>query len=433
MYEITCDVAIIGAGPAGLSAAVAAKKEGAERVLLIERDESVGGILQQCIHPGFGLTYFKEELTGPEYAGRFGDEAEKLGAEVLLNSMVLEVVPEEKAVYCVNSQYGMTRVKAGSIILAMGCREKTRAGIQIPGTRPAGVYTAGAAQRLMNRQNAMVGREVVILGSGDIGMIMARRMSLEGAHVKAVVEIMDFLAGLTRNKVQCLDDFNIPLKLSHTVTRIVGNERVEGVYVAAVDESKKPISETEEFIPCDTLLLSVGLLPENELTRQAGIEMNPITNGPSVNQYMQTSVPGIFACGNVVHVNDLVDNVTTESMQAGACAARYAALWKAGVAQGEMTGERNFVKAVPGSNVRYLCPQSICLDGSLKRNSENETVRLFFRVLAPDTGVKISAKCGEKEIKAKKALRVNPGEMEFIEIPLNLVTGDVTVEIVKEA
>lgn len=433
MYEITCDVAIIGAGPAGLSAAVAAKKEGAERVLLIERDESVGGILQQCIHPGFGLTYFKEELTGPEYAGRFEDEAEKLGAEVLLNSMVLEVVPEEKAVYCVNSQYGMTRVSAGSIVLAMGCREKTRAGIQIPGTRPAGVYTAGAAQRLINRQNAMVGREVVILGSGDIGMIMARRMSLEGAHVKAVVEIMDFLAGLTRNKVQCLDDFNIPLKLSHTVTRIVGNERVEGVYVAAVDENKKPIPETEEFIPCDTLLLSVGLLPENELTRQAGIEMNPVTNGPSVNQYMQTSAPGVFACGNVVHVNDLVDNVTTESMQAGACAARYAALWKDGAVQGEMAGERNSVKAVPGSNVRYLCPQSICLDSSLKRNSENETVRLFFRVLAPDTEVKISAKCGEKEIKAKKALRVNPGEMEFIEIPLNLVTGDVTVEIEKEA
>ena len=433
MYEITCDVAIIGAGPAGLSAAVAAKKEGAERVLLIERDESVGGILQQCIHPGFGLTYFKEELTGPEYAGRFEDEAEKLGAEVLLNSMVLEVVPEENVVYCVNSRYGMTRVRAGSIVLAMGCREKTRAGIQIPGTRPAGVYTAGAAQRLINRQNAMVGREVVILGSGDIGMIMARRMSLEGAHVKAVVEIMDFLAGLTRNKVQCLDDFDIPLKLSHTVTRIVGNERVEGVYVAAVDENKKPILETEEFISCDTLLLSVGLLPENELTRKAGIEMNPVTNGPSVNQYMQTSAPGVFACGNVVHVNDLVDNVTTESMQAGACAARYAALWKDGAVQGEMAGERNSVKAVPGSNVRYLCPQSICLDSSLKRNSENETVRLFFRVLAPDTEVKISAKCGEKEIKAKKALRVNPGEMEFIEIPLNLVTGDVTVEIAKEA
>lgn len=433
MYEITCDVAIIGAGPAGLSAAVAAKKEGAERVLLIERDESVGGILQQCIHPGFGLTYFKEELTGPEYAGRFGDEAEKLGAEVLLNSMVLEVIPEEKAVYCVNSQYGMTRVSAGSIVLAMGCREKTRAGIQIPGTRPAGVYTAGAAQRLINRQNAMVGREVVILGSGDIGMIMARRMSLEGAHVKAVVEIMDFLAGLTRNKVQCLDDFNIPLRLSHTVTRIVGNERVEGVYVAAVDENKKPIPETEEFISCDTLLLSVGLLPENELTRQAGIEMNPVTNGPSVNQYMQTSEPGVFACGNVVHVNDLVDNVTTESMQAGSCAARYAARWRDGQTHTDKPEKNHSVKAVPGANVRYLCPQSICLDGSLSRSGEDDTVRLFFRVLAPDTEVKISAKCGGKEIKAKKALRVNPGEMESIEIPLHLVTGDVTVEIEKEA
>ncbi len=435
MYEITCDVAIIGAGPAGLSAAVAAKKEGAERVLLIERDESVGGILQQCIHPGFGLTYFKEELTGPEYAGRFEDEAEKLGAEVLLNSMVLEVVPEENVVYCVNSRYGMTRVRAGSIVLAMGCREKTRAGIQIPGTRPAGVYTAGAAQRLINRQNAMVGREMVILGSGDIGMIMARRMSLEGAHVKAVVEIMDFLAGLTRNKVQCLDDFDIPLKLSHTVTRIVGNERVEGVYVAAVDENKKPILETEEFISCDTLLLSVGLLPENELTRQAGIEMNPVTNGPSVNQYMQTSAPGVFACGNVVHVNDLVDNVTTESMQAGACAARYAALWKDRPDHTEKPAEGRSVKAVPGANVRYLCPQSICLDRTLSRPEadEKETVRLFFRVLAPDTEVKITAKCGEKEIKAKKALRVNPGEMESIEIPLHLVTGDVTVEIEKEA
>ncbi|MBS6517909.1 MAG: FAD-dependent oxidoreductase [Clostridium sp.] len=435
MYEITCDVAIIGAGPAGLSAAVAAKKEGAGRVLLIERDESVGGILQQCIHPGFGLTYFKEELTGPEYAGRFSGEAEKLGAEVLLNSMVLEVIPEEMAVYCVNSKYGMTRVKAGSIVLAMGCREKTRAGIQIPGSRPAGVYTAGAAQRLINRQNAMVGREVVILGSGDIGMIMARRMSLEGAHVKAVVEIMDFLAGLTRNKVQCLDDFGIPLKLSHTVTRIVGNERVEGVYVAAVDENKKPIPETEEFIPCDTLLLSVGLLPENELTRQAGIEMNPVTNGPSVNQYMQTSSPGIFACGNVVHVNDLVDNVTTESMQAGACAARYALRRKGGQGCAENSVSVCSAKAVPGRNVRYLCPQSICLDQSLsgREADEKETVRLFFRVLSPDTEVRISAKCGGEEIKAKKALRINPGEMESIEIPLNLVKGDVTVEIEKEA
>ena len=248
MYEVKCDVAIIGAGPAGLSAAVAAKKEGAEKVLLIERDESIGGILQQCIHPGFGLTYFKKELTGPEYAGRFGEEALELGAEVLLNSMVLEVLPETGQIICANSEYGLTQVTAGSIVLAMGCRERTRANIQIPGTRPSGVYTAGAAQRLVNRQNAMVGKNVVILGSGDIGMIMARRMSLEGAKVLAVVEIMDFLAGLTRNKVQCLDDFGIPLKLSHTITRIVGNERVEGVYVAKVDGSKKPIPETEEYI-----------------------------------------------------------------------------------------------------------------------------------------------------------------------------------------
>ncbi len=417
MYEIKCDVAIIGAGPAGLSAAVAAKKEGAEEVLLIERDTSIGGILQQCIHPGFGLTYFKEELTGPEYAGRFGDEALALGTKVLLDSMVLEVVPEENAVYCVNAAYGMTKVCAKSIVLAMGCRERTRAAIQIPGSRPAGIYTAGAAQRLINRQNAMVGREVVILGSGDIGMIMARRMSLEGAHVKAVVEIMDFLAGLTRNKVQCLDDFGIPLKLAHTITRIVGSQRVEGVYVAAVDEHRKPIPETEEYIPCDTLLLSVGLIPENELTCKAAVKMSCITNGPEVNQYMQTSAPCVFACGNVVHVNDLVDNVTVESMRAGACAARYA--------KGELDHDSRVVNAVPGNHVRYLCPQYICCGG-------NEDVKLFFRVLAPDSAVTIIARCGDEVIAAKKVKRVSPGEMEHILVPIQKVTGDVTVEIKKE-
>ncbi len=418
MYEINCDVAVIGAGPAGLSAAVAAKKEGAGKGLLIERDESVGGILQQCIHPGFGLTYFKKELTGPEYAGRFAEEAEALGAEVLLNSMVLEVLPESNQILCANSEYGMTRVTAKSIVLAMGCRERTRANIQIPGTRPSGIYTAGAAQRLVNRQNAMVGKNVVILGSGDIGMIMARRMSLEGAKVLAVVEIMDFLAGLTRNKVQCLDDFGIPLKLKHTITRIAGSRRVEGVYVAQVDENKKPIPKTEEYIACDTLLLSVGLLPENELTRQAEIEISPVTNGPAVNQYMQTSVPSVFACGNVVHVNDLVDNVTTESLQAG----KYAALY----AMGQLEGEGREVESVTGNNVRYLCPQRL-------REEKGAKANLFFRVLAPELDVRIEARCQDRVIASKKERRVNPGEMCSIQIPLDDVTDDVIINVVKEA
>lgn len=420
MYNISCDVAIVGGGPAGLSAAVAAKKEGAEKVLIIERDESVGGILQQCIHPGFGLTYFKEELTGPEYAGRFAKEAEELGVEYLLNSMVLEVEEAEGTVICVNKEYGMTSVNAKSVILAMGCRERTRANIMIPGARPAGIYTAGSAQRLVNHQNEMVGKKVVILGSGDIGMIMARRMTLEGAQVLAVIEIMDYLAGLTRNKVQCLDDFGIPLYLSHTITKIDGYQRVKGVYYAKVDENKKPIPETEEYIECDTVLLSVGLIPENELTRKAQIKMAPMTNGPAVNQYMQTSAEKIFACGNVVHVNDLVDNVSTESMKAGKYAAEYA--------KNVLSQSAKNVENVPGENVRYLCPQNIAIP------KESEKVALYFRVLHPEFDVKIVAKSGDKIIASKKRQRVNPGEMEHIELSTGDILGDnVIVEVVKEA
>ena len=418
MYSIACDVAVIGGGPAGLAAAIAAKEEGAKKVLILERDNALGGILQQCIHPGFGLTRFGEELTGPEYYGRFTERAEELGVEVMLDTMVLQIDHEKKEVIATSSRYGLTCVQAGSIVLAMGCREKTRASIMVPGTRPAGLYTAGAAQRLVNRQNIMVGKKVVILGSGDIGMIMARRMTLEGAQVVMVVELMDYLAGLTRNRVQCLDDFGIPLKLAHTITRIEGDTRVTGVWVAPVDEKKQPIKEQEQFVECDTVLFSVGLMPENELTRKGGIAINPITNGPAVNQYMQTSAPSVFACGNVVHVNDLVDNVSQESERAGKYAARYA--------MGKLGGAQETVTCVTGRNVRYLCPQTLDAKGEGK-------VSLFFRVLQPELGVKLVARCGDEVIASHKEFRVNPGEMCHVTFEVEKLRGnEVTVEVVKE-
>jgi NADPH-dependent 2,4-dienoyl-CoA reductase/sulfur reductase-like enzyme len=418
MHQITCNVAIIGGGPAGLAAAAAALREGAEKVLILERDNALGGILQQCIHPGFGLTRFGQELTGPEYYSRFTSEVEELGVDVLLDTMVLEVNHEEKTVTCVNSRLGLTQVKAGAIVLAMGCRERTRAAICVPGTRPSGLYTAGSAQRLINRQNIMVGKEVVILGSGDIGMIMARRMTLEGAKVKMVVELADYLAGLTRNRVQCLDDFGIELKLSHTITRIVGEQRVTGVYIAPVDEKKQPITEKEFFVECDTVLFSVGLLPENELTRKAGIAINPITNGPAVNQYMQTSAEAVFACGNVVHVNDLVDNVSAESERAGMYAAKYA--------MGTLPTGGKTVSCVTGRNVRYLCPQQLHI------TEEGGEATLYFRVLQPELNVRLVATCDGKVLAKKKEFRVNPGEMCNLKVNTAEVCGDVTVDVVKE-
>ena len=344
------DIVIIGGGPAGLAAAAAAKKSGAEDILILERDSVLGGILNQCIHNGFGLHTFKEELTGPEYAARYEEEVKKLEIPYRLNSMVLDI-NKDKEITVVSRSEGLDLIKAKAIILAMGCRERPRGALNIPGYRPAGIYTAGTAQRLMNIEGHMVGKEVVILGSGDIGLIMARRMTLEGAKVKVVAELMPYSGGLKRNIVQCLNDFDIPLKLRHTVVNIEGKERVKGITLAQVGPDRKPIPGTEEHYDCDTLLLSCGLIPENELTRNMGVTMNPVTSGPMVNDRLETGIEGVFACGNVLHVHDLVDYVSEEAALAGQNAAKY-------VKSGE-TKKGHSVTLKAENGVRYTVPQSI--------------------------------------------------------------------------
>lgn len=408
------DVVIVGGGPAGLSAALAAKQAKPEaKVLIIERDIKLGGILRQCIHNGFGLHYFGEELTGPEYAQRFIDQVEKTDIEVWTDTMVLDV-SKDRQITCVNTRLGLVKVQAGAIVLAMGCRERTRGALNIPGSRPAGVYTAGCAQRLVNMEGYLPGREIVILGSGDIGLIMARRMTWEGAKVKLVAELMPYSSGLNRNIVQCLVDNNIPLKFNHTVTAVHGKERVEAVTVSEVDPAtRRPIPGTEETIKCDTLLLSVGLIPENELSLAAGIEMDRVTGGAVVDETRQTSVPGVFACGNVLHVHDLVDNVSQEAALAGAWAARYAV-------DGAKTGEWYGVKAENG--VRYTAPQKVSKGAQGK-------AELFFRVSNPVKNASVEVRCGDKVLSKRKKQIMTPGEMEKIEIELGDVTGDLVVSL----
>ena len=389
------DIIIIGAGPAGLAAAIAAREVGVEDILLLERDSVPGGILNQCIHNGFGLHTFREELTGPEYAQRFIDKAAALGLEIRLNTMVLSVSPQRE-ILCTSRERGLERMSAGAIILCMGCRERPRGALGIPGTRPAGIYSAGAAQRLVNMEGYLPGKEVVILGSGDIGLIMARRMTLEGAKVKCVCELMPYSGGLKRNIVQCLHDYGIPLRLSHTVTAIHGKERLEAVTVAAVDEQRRPIPGSEEYIPCDTLLLSVGLLPENELSEGAGLRMDAVTGGAVVAEDLQSSVPGIFACGNVLHVHDLVDFVSEEAARAGRSAAAF-------LRRGE--AESRLIPLRAGEGIRYTVPQHIRADAA-------ESVTVRFRVAEPRRNCRLVCRVDGGSVKQKKRPVVSPGEME---------------------
>ena len=403
------ELVIIGGGPAGMSAAVAAYESGIRDILILERDDRLGGILTQCIHNGFGLHRFGEELTGPEYAWRYEQQVRELGIPVKLGTMVLDVT-EDKVITATNEREGIFQIQAKAIILAMGCRERSKGALNIAGTRPAGIYSAGTAQKYVNMEGYLPGKDVVILGSGDIGLIMARRMTLEGAKVHAVCELMPYSGGLARNIEQCLNDFGIPLLLSHTVVEIHGKERLTGVTIAKVDERRRPIEETRQFIPCDTLLLSVGLIPENELTKQAGITLDRVTSGAVVDQDRQTSIEGIFACGNVLHVHDLVDYVSEEAEIAGRSAAAYI--------KGER-GERVSISIETDGKVRYTVPRTVT---ALK------DVNVYFRVSDVFRNVTIAVYRDGERVLAKKKGKVAPGEMECVKLEKALLEGAHTLE-----